>query len=168
MKNNKLGFTPLETNHQTPLETQSRFLTGFTLVEMMIVVGIILVILAIAVPAMIRGKMTGNEANAIAAVRTIGNAYNLYLFQTNNFPPDLNTLTQASPPYISSSIANANASNPKDGYYYTYTLVGNTGFQVIARPSRWQVTGNRCFSTDETGKVLYCNTEANCNPDQPL
>lgn len=135
---------------------------------MMIVIGVIMIIAVVAIPAMIRGKATGNETGAVAAVRTIGNACNLYLFQNSNFPPDLNSLADASPPYINSSLANANASNPKDGYYYTYALVGTTGFLVIARPSRWQVTGTKCFSVDQTGRVLYCTTGANCNPDLDL
>jgi prepilin-type N-terminal cleavage/methylation domain-containing protein len=140
---------------------------GFTLIEMMIVVGIVLIIAVIAIPAMIRSKSIGNETSAIASVRTISNAANLYVFQNNDFPPDLNALAAANLPYISFSLASTSQSTPKDGYYYIYTLANN-GFKVVARPSRWQVTGSRCFSADEKGKVLYCNDTENCVPDQDL
>jgi len=130
----------------------------------MIVVGIVLIIMVVAIPAMIRGKMTGNEANAVAAVRTINNACNLYLFQTNTFPTVLTDLSNATPPYISSSLANASQTSPQNGYYYTYTLVGTTGFNVIGQPSRWQVTGSKCYAASQTGRLLYCTTAANCTP----
>src|SRR3989338_3876716 len=119
---------------------------GFTLTEMMIVIGVIMIIAVVAIPTMLRGKATGNETGAVAAVRTISNACNLYLFQSSTFPTDLNTLAIANPPYLSTSLANTSSTDPREGYYYTYTTVGTTGFRVIGRPSRWRVTGTKCFS----------------------
>lgn len=142
--------------------------TGFTLVEIMIVVGIIMIIAVIALPAMLRNKMVGNEANAIAAVRTISTACNFYTFQKSAFPANLNALVTESPPYIDAALANTSLTNPKDGYYYTYALNTDTAFIVIARPNRWGMTGSRCFSADQSGKILYCNTGADCTPDLPL
>lgn len=141
---------------------------GFTLAEIMIVIGIIMIVAVVAIPAMVRGKLNGNETGAIAAVKTLGNACNLYLFQSNTFPADLPTLSSAVPPYVNANLTGTSAANPKDGYYYTYALVGTTGFSIIGRPSRWQVTGARCFSMDQTGRMLYCNTAANCNPNLDL
>ncbi|MDP3143717.1 MAG: DUF2950 family protein [Candidatus Omnitrophota bacterium] len=138
---------------------------GFTLVEIMIVVGIMLILAVIAIPAMIRSKVTGNEANAVAALRTISTSSNLYLFQNNDFPPALADLGTGTPPYIDPKLANASSTTTaKDGYYYAYSLVGQTGFRIIARPSRWRSTGVRSFSVDQNGIILYCETTATCNP----
>jgi len=142
---------------------------AFTLVEIMIVVGIIMILVIIAVPGMIRAKMTGNENNALAAVRAISTSCNLYFFQSNTFPPNLAALATAVPPYIGTDLANAiNAANAKDGYYYVYALVGTSGFTITARPSRWNTTGSRCFSVDQDVKLLYCNTAQNCTPNLPM
>lgn len=127
-----------------------------------------MIVAVIAIPAMVRGKLNGNEAGAIAAIKTLGNACNLYLFQNSDFPPDLPTLSSASPPYVSSNLTNTSQTNPKDGYYYTYALVGTTGFRIIGRPSRWRTTGVRSLSVDQTGRLLYCNTAATCNPTLDL
>lgn len=138
---------------------------AFTLVEIMIVVGIMLILAVIAIPVMIRGKMTGNEANAVAALRTISTSSNLYLFQHNDFPQALADLGLGSPPYIDPNLAKAiSTTTAKDGYYYAYSLVGQTGFRIIARPSRWRATGVRSFSVDQNGIILYCETSATCNP----
>ena len=66
---------------------------GFSLIELLIVVVIILVIAAIAIPSLIRSKMAGNEASAVASMQTLSLAFVTYSATWGNaFPPDLNSL----------------------------------------------------------------------------
>jgi prepilin-type N-terminal cleavage/methylation domain-containing protein len=138
---------------------------GFTLVEIMIVLAIIMIIAVIAIPAMLRGKITGNETGAVAGVRAISNAANLYLFQNSVFPADLSALVKATPPYINPDLANTSATHPKSGYYYSFDLEGGSEFRVTTRPSVWRVTGTKCFSADQTGKIMYCDSDIDCQPN---
>lgn len=141
--------------------------TGFTLIEILIVVGIVLILAIIAIPNMMRSKSLGNEASAIAAMKTLSNACNLYTFTYNNFPlptgdPGFSALSSSSGqlPYV-----NFDYSNPKDGYDYTYNnpgAVANPNFTIISRPLRFRVTGVRSFYVDSTGLIRYCDTAQNC------
>jgi len=66
---------------------------GFSLIELLIVVVIILVIAAIAIPNLIRSKLAGNEASAVASLQTLSLAFVTYSATWGNaFPPDLNSL----------------------------------------------------------------------------
>src|SRR5882724_11828115 len=71
---------------------------GFSLIELLIVVAIILIIAAIAIPNLIRSKMAANEASAVASIRTINTSEVVY-YSTYNvanvFSPDLPSLGDA-------------------------------------------------------------------------
>jgi type IV pilus assembly protein PilA len=66
---------------------------GFSLIELLIVVAIILIIAAIAIPNLIRSRMSANEASAVSTLRTLTTAYITYSTSYgNSLPPDLNSL----------------------------------------------------------------------------
>jgi len=75
---------------------------GFTLVEIMIVVAIIALLAAIAIPNLLRARLNANESTAIAALRTVSTACESYRSAQNppTYPADLPTLANANPPYI--------------------------------------------------------------------
>jgi len=133
---------------------------GFTLVEIMIVVAIISLLAAIAIPNLLRARHNANEAAAIAALRTISTACESYrAAQTPpTYPANLAALSSATPPYIDASLAGATSSaTAKQGYYYTYTLVNANQFTCTATPAVSGTTGTRVFFVDESGVIRLNN-----------
>src|SRR5207244_12433012 len=86
---------------------------GFTLIELLIVVAIIGIIAAIAVPGLLRARMSGNEASAIGSMRAINTAQQNYSQQCNGYAPLLTEL-KAAGNYLSPdlTIATADAKTP--------------------------------------------------------
>ena len=108
---------------------------GFSLIELLIVVAIILIIAAIAIPNLLRAKMAANESSAVGSIRTINTAEITYAsaYPTVGFAPDLASLgstaspchpSQTSACLIDSVLSHANTT-PKSGY--TFNAAGNTG-----------------------------------------
>ena len=138
---------------------------GFTLVEIMIVVAIIALLAAIAIPNLLRARLNANEGAAIGNMHTLVTAMGSY--QANQspatYPSALENLGNASPEYIDDYLAGVTgepAANKakKQGYYFTYTpeaAVGGViyGYKVSASPVQAGKTGNRWFIADGTGVV---------------
>ncbi len=123
---------------------------GFTLVEIMIVVAIIVLLAAIAIPNLLRARLSANEATAIAAMRTISTAMESYRAAQSPpaYPSAMTSLSSANPPYIDSVLGGGNKSG------YTFNLSGGgTTFTVVATPQTANVTGVRNFFVDQSGVV---------------
>ena len=125
---------------------------GFTLVEIMIVVAIIALLAAIAIPNLLRARHNANETAAIASLRTISTACESFrAAQTpTTYPANLAALSGAVPPYIDATLGGG----AKQGYNFAYALVGANQYDCGASPITAGVTGTRNFAVDEQGVVI--------------
>jgi len=144
---------------------------GFSLIELLIVVAIILIIAAIAIPNLLRSKMAANEASAVGTLRTINTASVSFSTTYGNYPPALSDLgPSTSPTSTAADLVDAPvASGVKSGYTFSFTSPSPyQQYSVIAGPTTVGVTGQRYFFTDQTGVIRYNLTTTASSTDQPL
>jgi type IV pilus assembly protein PilA len=136
---------------------------GFTLIEIMIVIAVVLIVLAIAAPSFLRSRIVANESMALSNCRTINNACQLYTINHDAYPAGLSDLIEptSNPPYIDPALA----VGQKQGYQYTYTLVNADHFTLTA--SSTTVMKGRYFYMDETG-VIHANASRRAGPNDPI
>ncbi len=163
---------------------------GFSLIELLIVVAIILIIAAIAIPNLLRSRIAANEASATSSLRSLNTAEITYASTYNSgFTENLNRLG-APPSGTQPSQTNADLVDPvlaamstgggtntfiKSGYTFTYSPVGaNTSYgfiaqyQVIAEPQARGSSGQRGFYTNESAVIRANATTAASISDTPI
>ena len=142
---------------------------GFSLIELLIVVAIILIIAAIAIPNLLRARIASNESSAVESVRTVNTAQVSYqsAYSSVGFSPDLNSLagTSCTPPSSAGAclIDTQLASGTKSGY--SFTMQGVTGtpaltYQVVASPINPNQSGVRYFCSFQDGVIRVNPTQA--------
>jgi prepilin-type N-terminal cleavage/methylation domain-containing protein len=144
---------------------------GFSLIELLIVVAIILIIAAIAIPNLLRSRMAANEASAVGSLRTINTAEVTY---STTYPAvgfaTLAALGGVAPctaaTSTSSCLIDSTLSNTAVKSGYNFAVVNLTGAPVIvtynatAVPTAPGQSGQRGFFTDQSGVIRYDPTGA--------
>ncbi len=139
-------------------------LGGFTLVEIMIVVAIIALLAALAIPNLLRAKLGANESAAQASLRTLSTGAQSYRAVNPVYPAGLNNLASDSPPYIDAVLG----TGTKQGYSFSITSTSNT-YAATARPQTYNTSGTRSFFVDESGVIRYTNADASATTnDLPI
>lgn len=126
---------------------------GFSLIELLIVVAIILIIITIALPKLTRARMYAQETAAVAAIRTLHTAQVQYNSQFGRYAT---SLTELGPPASGNAgpsaadlIGNDLAQGTKSGYKFTLTGTAG-GYSINANPETYNSTGSRTFYSDQS------------------
>jgi len=144
---------------------------GFSLIELLLVVAVILIISAIAVPNFIRARMRANEASAVASIRNISQAAVAYTttYPDIGYPATLGALGGALPCTPSSTTAclidDALAQGTKSGYTFVWAGDGATpsvAFTLTGSPQAAGSSGQSLYCTDQSAIIHYDPTGASC------
>jgi type IV pilus assembly protein PilA len=145
---------------------------GFSLIELLIVVAIILIIAAIAIPNLMRARMSANESSAAGSIRSINTGEVSYAsaYPTVGYTSlgSLGGATPCTPSTGSACFVDAVlSSGSKEGY--TFTAAGgnavngmNTTYTSLGQPFALNETGTRSFCSDQSGVIFYNLNASTC------
>jgi type IV pilus assembly protein PilA len=156
---------------------------GFSLIELLIVVAIILIIAAIAIPNLLRSRIAANQASAVGSLRTLNTSlityastYNVgYASMLNYLGPSTGTVpTSTAAGLVDSVLAGLGGNtSSKSGYNFTYapSTDTNTGkvitYTLHANPQSTS-TGTNYYFTDESGVIRQSTTGTASASDSPI
>lgn len=151
---------------------------GFSLIELLIVVAIILIIAAIAIPNLLRSRIAANQASAVGSLRTLNTAEITYSSTYNSgFSATMLYLengTSATPTSTAAGLIDSIlASGSKSGYSFTYSAAQTDSagridnYSITAVPINTS-TGTNYYFTDQSGVIRQNSTTTATSNDSPL
>jgi prepilin-type N-terminal cleavage/methylation domain-containing protein len=157
---------------------------GFSLIELLIVVAIILIIAAIAIPNLLRSRIAANQASAVGSLRTLNTSdityastYNSgYAAQMSYLGPGTGGLPTATQGGLVDSILSGSGgqTSAKSGYNFTYApgLTDASGrintYTFTAAPIAVGTTGTNYYFTDQSGVIRQNSTAMATSSDSPI
>jgi len=160
---------------------------GFSLIELLIVVAIILIIAAIAIPNLLRSRIAANEASAVGSLRTINTAQVTYAstYPAQGFATSLlilggtGTSSSSSSALLLDNVLGSatnggtavGSANTKSGYNFWVTATGSQPvptYSSNANPVTVDQTGKRYFFSDASGVIRYNTSAQATNTDSSL
>jgi prepilin-type N-terminal cleavage/methylation domain-containing protein len=132
---------------------------GFSLLELLIVVAIILIIATIAIPSLLRSRQAANESSAVANVRTINTAEVTYLSSAGGNYGGVTNL-------IAAGLIDSRFTGPVSGYSFTITASG-ADYTVDALPTSTNSGRYGYYSLPDAVVRYQATAPANCNPCFP-
>lgn len=144
---------------------------GFSLIELLIVVAVLLIIAAFAIPNFVRSKMAANQASAVGSLRTMNTACLAYSTTYGQFPTGLTNLgpvvsggqgqqqgqgqAQNGPSSASADLIDSVlASGIKSGYIFSYAAgAANQSYSITATPISLGATAQNMYFTDQSGVI---------------
>ncbi|MCM8812006.1 MAG: type II secretion system GspH family protein [Candidatus Omnitrophica bacterium] len=124
---------------------------GFTLVEILLVMGIIAMLAALAFPGFARARVTANEMVSISTCRTLSSALESYRSAQTppTYPDEMSFLGDVVPAYLDETLVDGT----RRGYIFEYEFINENQYELVATPEISGVTGVREFYVDETGII---------------
>ena len=144
------------------MKTTSGQGSGFTLIELMLVVAVIAILMAMAIPAFYNTRKHANEISAIASLRSISTSENVYRIRFGTYAslPDL---------IAANCMDDSYADTVKSGYIFmTEGLPNKINWAMNARPAVPGVSGDRCFFIDDSGVIRYKDGVPAGPADEPV
>ena len=151
---------------------------GFSLIELLIVVAIILIIAAIAIPNLLKSKMAANQASAVASMRTLNTSEITY--STTYNVGFTSTLAQLGPPASGNAssttaglIDSVLAAGTKSGYSFVYAASAavngvTNNYTLNANPLTVGTTGQNYYFTDSSNVIRQNNSASASASDSPI
>jgi type IV pilus assembly protein PilA len=152
--------------------------SGFSLIELLIVVAIILIIAAIAIPNLLRSRMAANQASAVGSLRTLNTSEVTY---ATTYPAGFTAdLVSLGPPASGSNPTSAAAglidsvlaAGVKSGYTFSYATTAVLSrydtYTLNASPTTAGTTGTNFYFTDQTGVIRQNSTVPAAASDSPI
>jgi prepilin-type N-terminal cleavage/methylation domain-containing protein len=159
---------------------------GFSLIELLIVVAVILVIAAIAIPSLLRSRIAANQASAVESLHVLNTAEITYSSTYGSYSPTLGDLGPPGPGLTAGATdagliddilaggSTAATVSSKSGYTFTYSPGASDenghiySYSVLATPNQVGTTGNNFYYTDQAGVIRQNSTAPAGSSDSPL